>query len=129
MCRRDIMNPQFKRGIIELCVLSILVEKDSYGYDIISKLSEHIDVSENTIYPILRRLTHEDYFTTYLVESTEGAPRKYYQMTEKGFIYYLSLREEWDAFIGGVYHIINQGGKKNEEILRRFKERVSEKKF
>lgn len=123
------MNPQFKRGIIELCVLSILVEKDSYGYDIISKLSEHIDVSENTIYPILRRLTHEDYFTTYLVESTEGAPRKYYQMTEKGFIYYLSLREEWDAFIGGVYHIINQGGKKNEEILRRFKERVSEKKF
>lgn len=122
------MNPQFKRGIIELCVLSLLVEKDSYGYDIISKLSEHIDVSENTIYPILRRLTHEDYFTTYLVESNEGAPRKYYQMTEKGFIYYLSLREEWDAFIGGVYHIINQGGKKNDEIFRRFKERVNQTK-
>ncbi|MDY0295357.1 MAG: PadR family transcriptional regulator [Acholeplasmataceae bacterium] len=120
------MNPQFKRGIIELCVLSLLVEKDSYGYDIISKLSEHIDVSENTIYPILRRLTSETYFTTYLVESNEGAPRKYYQMTEKGFIYYLSLREEWDAFIGGVYHIINQGGKKNDEILRRFKERINQ---
>lgn len=121
------MNPQFKRGIIELCVLSLLVEKDSYGYDIISKLSEHIDVSENTIYPILRRLTSESYFTTYLVESNEGAPRKYYQMTEKGFIYYLSLREEWDAFIGGVYHIINQGGKKNDEIFRRFKERTNQK--
>lgn len=122
------MNAQFKRGIIELCVLSVLVEKDSYGYDIISKLSEHIDVSENTIYPILRRLTSESYFTTYLVESAEGAPRKYYQMTEKGFIYYLSLREEWDAFIGGVYHIINQGGKKNEDIFKRFKERVSQEK-
>jgi PadR family transcriptional regulator PadR len=122
------MNPQFKRGIIELCVLSLLVEQDSYGYDIISQLSEHIDVSENTIYPILRRLTSDDYFKTYLVESNEGAPRKYYQMTEKGFIYYLSLREEWDAFIGGVYHIINQGGKKNDEIFRRFKERINEEK-
>ncbi len=122
------MNPQFKRGIIELCVLSLLVEQDSYGYDIISQLSEHIDVSENTIYPILRRLTSDDYFKTYLVESNEGAPRKYYQMTEKGFIYYLSLREEWDAFIGGVYHIINQGGKKNDEIFRRFKERTNEEK-
>ncbi len=122
------MNPQFKRGIIELCVLSLLVEQDSYGYDIISQLSEHIDVSENTIYPILRRLTSDDYFKTYLVESNEGAPRKYYQMTEKGFIYYLSLREEWDAFIGGVYHIINQGGKKNDDIFRRFKERIKEEK-
>jgi PadR family transcriptional regulator PadR len=120
------MNAQFKRGIIELCVLSVLVEKDSYGYEIISKLSAYIDVSENTIYPILRRLTSEGYFKTYLVESLEGAPRKYYRMTEKGFIYYLSLREEWDTFIGGVYQIINQGGKKNEDIFKRFKERIDQ---
>ena len=119
------MNAQFKRGIIELCVLSNLVEEDNYGYEIISNLSQHIDVSENTIYPILRRLTNEDYFEAYLQESNEGAPRKYYKMTEKGFIYYLKLREEWDEFIGGVYHIINQGGKKNEEIFRRFKTRIN----
>jgi len=123
------MNAQFKRGIIELCVLSVLVEKDNYGYEIINQLSEHINVNENTIYPILRRLTTENYFQTYLEESNEGAPRKYYQMTEKGFIYYLKLREEWDEFIGGVYHVINQGGKKNEEIFRRFKERTSEEKL
>lgn len=128
MHRRDIMNAQFKRGIIELCVLSVLVEKDLYGYLIINQLSDFIDVNENTIYPILRRLTKEDYFETYLEESNEGAPRKYYKMTEKGFIYYLQLREEWDAFIGGVYQIINQGGKKNEEIFRRFKTRISETK-
>ena len=118
------MNAQFKKGIIELCVLSMLVEEDLYGYAIISQLSEYIDVSENSIYPILRRLTNEDYFVTYLKESNEGAPRKYYQMTQKGFIYYLNLREEWDAFIGGVYQIITKGGKKNEEIFRRFKERI-----
>ncbi|MBN2299624.1 MAG: PadR family transcriptional regulator [Acholeplasmataceae bacterium] len=121
------MNAQFKRGIIELCVLSVLVEKDMYGYLIINQLSDFIDVNENTIYPILRRLTKEDYFETYLEESNEGAPRKYYRMTEKGFIYYISLRDEWDAFIGGVYQIINQGGKKNEEIFRRFKTRIEKK--
>lgn len=118
------MNAQFKRGIVELCVLSILVERDSYGYDIINQLSEHIDVSENAIYPILRRLTKEAYFETYLKESNEGAPRKYYKMTESGFVYYIKLREQWDQFIGGVYHIINKGGKKYEEIFRRFKERT-----
>jgi len=119
------MNAQFKKGIIELCVMSLLAEADMYGYLIISKLAEFIDVGENTIYPIMRRLTQEGYFKTYLEPSQEGAPRKYYQMTEKGFIYYLSLREEWDSFIGGVYQIINQGGKKNEEIFRRFKERIA----
>jgi PadR family transcriptional regulator, regulatory protein PadR len=121
------MNAQFKRGIIELCVLSVLVEKDMYGYSIINDLSQFIDVNENTIYPILRRLTKEDYFKTYLEESNEGAPRKYYKMTDKGFIYYLQLREEWDSFIGGVYQVINKGGKKNEEIFRRFKKRINEK--
>lgn len=123
------MNAQFKRGIIELCVLSVLVEKDMYGYSIINDLSQFIDVNENTIYPILRRLTKEDYFKTYLEESNEGAPRKYYKMTDKGFIYYLQLREEWDSFIGGVYQVINKGGKKNEEIFRRFKKRINEKEF
>lgn len=118
------MNAQFKRGIIELCVLSTLADTDHYGYLIIQKLSEYIDVNDNTIYPILRRLTLEGYFDTYLEESPEGAPRKYYRMTQKGFDYYLRLREEWNAFIGGVYQIINQGGKKNEEIYRRFKGRT-----
>lgn len=118
------MNAQFKKGILELCVLSVLVENDLYGYSIINQLSDFIDVSDNSIYPILRRLTSEDYFHTYLVESSEGAPRKYYQMTKKGFEYYLALRDEWNAFIGGVYQIINQGGKKNDDIYRRFKERI-----
>jgi len=64
------MNAQFKRGIVELCVLSQLVQKDMYGYEIISDLARSIDVNENTIYPILRRLTAEGYFDTYLVESS-----------------------------------------------------------
>ena len=120
------MNAQFKRGIVELCVLSELVQKDMYGYSIISNISEHIDVNENTVYPILRRLTKEGYFTTYLKESNIGAARKYYKVTEKGFRYYLELRDQWDHFIGGVYAILNKGGKKNEEIFERFRSRIEE---
>ncbi len=118
------MNSQFKRGIVELCVLSELVQEDMYGYLIISNISEHLDVNENTVYPILRRLTKEGYFTTYLQESNIGAARKYYKITEKGFKHYLELRDSWDYFIGGVYQILNKGGKKNEEILKRFGKRV-----
>ena len=118
------MNAQFKRGIVELCVLSELVSEDMYGYMIISTISEYLDVNENTIYPILRRLTKEEYFTTYLKESNIGAARKYYKITDKGFKYYIELRDSWDSFIGGVYEILNKGGKKNEEILRRFEKRT-----
>lgn len=120
------MNAQFKRGIVELCVLSELVQEDMYGYSIINNISEHLDVNENTIYPILRRLTKDGFFTTYLKESNIGAARKYYRVTEKGFNYYLELRESWDQFIGGVYTILNKGGKKNEEILRKFRKRIEE---
>jgi len=119
------MNAQFKRGIVELCVLSELVAEDLYGYAIINNISNHLDVNENTIYPILRRLTKERYFTTYLKESNIGAARKYYKITNRGFEYYLTLRDSWDSFIGGVYEILNKGGKKNEEILRRFEKRIS----
>ncbi len=118
------MNSQFKRGIIELCVLKELIPEDMYGYLIINNLSEHLNVNENTIYPILRRLTNEGYFTTYLEESSSGAPRKYYRITKKGFDYYLQLRDEWDQFISGVYVILNKGGKKSGEILERFGSRV-----
>ncbi len=118
------MDAQFKRGILELCVMSMLAERDHYGYEIIRELSLVVDVSENTIYPILRRLTKEGRFTTYLKSSSSGAPRKYYTMTQKGFEHYVKQRETWDEFIGGVYHIIDRGGKKIEQIFKRFARRT-----
>jgi len=118
------MNSQFKKGIIELCVLKELLLEDKYGYSVIDSISKHINVNDNTIYPILRRLTQEGYFETYLVESNQGAARKYYKTTKKGFEYYFKLRDEWDQFIGGVYQILNKEGKNEDEIYRRFKERT-----
>jgi len=118
------MNSQFKRGIIELCVLSTLLENDLYGYTIINDISKYLDVNENTIYPILRRLTIDGYFTTYLQESNQGAPRKYYRLTEEGLNYYIRLRDEWDEFIGGVYQILNKGENKDERFFEKVRNRI-----
>ena len=79
------MNVQFKKGVLELCVLALLDKQDRYGYELVQLISEQIQISEGTIYPLLRKLTQEEYFTTYLQESTEGPPRKYYQLTKKHF--------------------------------------------
>ena len=68
------MNIQFKKGVLELCVLVVLCRRDYYGYNLVQTISEKIDISEGTIYPLLRRLTKEGLFTTYLKESEEGPP-------------------------------------------------------
>ena len=78
------MNIQFKKGVLELCVLALLAKKNRYGYELVNEISKKIKISEGTIYPLLRRLKKEGYVTTYLEESREGAPRKYYELTEKG---------------------------------------------
>ncbi len=89
------MNPQLKKGVLELCVLYILLQDDSYGYDIIDQLSANIDISEGTIYPMLRRFQKEKRVETYLRESSSGPPRKYYSITEEGRSYYHESVKEW----------------------------------
>lgn len=78
------MNIQFKKGVLELCALTLLAKKNRYGYELVNEISKNILISEGTIYPLLRRLKNDGYVTTYLEESREGAPRKYYQLTESG---------------------------------------------
>lgn len=100
------MNIQFKKGVLELCVLSILTRKDCYGYELVNEISKNIAISEGTIYPLLRRLMNDELFTTYLIESSEGPPRKYYKITEKGLQEQQALVKEWDSFLEGVNKII-----------------------
>jgi len=92
------MNPQFKKGVLELIVLECVRRKDMYGYELVEEVSEVIDVNEGTIYPLLKRLTNEHYFETYLRESTEGPPRKYYHLTAAGVLYLDLLACEWEEF-------------------------------
>ncbi|MDQ0230828.1 PadR family transcriptional regulator [Metabacillus malikii] len=103
------MNVQFKKGVLELCVLVLISKKDQYGYELAQNISKQIDVAEGTLYPLLRRLTKEDYFTTYLVESNEGPSRKYYTLTDKGREYMDSLVKEWREFKANVDELIGEG--------------------
>ena len=107
------MNIQFKKGVLELCVLSLLYHGEMYGYELTSKLSEAISISDGTIYPLLRRLKNEGYVTTYLSESNEGPPRKYYRLTQTGTDYKEQLITEWSALIVGVNKVI-EGRLENE---------------
>lgn len=103
------MNIQFKKGVLNLCVLVLLDKQDRYGYELVQKISSRIAISEGAVYPLLRRLTKEGYFTTYLQESSEGPPRKYYSLTELGRTYLQEQLEEWKSFTDGVNQLIDEG--------------------
>lgn len=100
------MNIQFKKGVLELCVLSLLHNRDFYGYELVEHISRDISISEGTIYPLLRKFRNEGYVDTYLQESQEGPPRKYYKLTTKGNEAYVAMEVEWQSFIEGVNNII-----------------------
>ena len=103
------MNIQFKKGVLELCVLSLLNKEDCYGYELMQKISTHIEVSEGSIYPLLRRLQKEGFLTTYLQESKEGPSRKYYKLTDLGSHHLGTLYDEWKQFTNGVNQLIKEG--------------------
>jgi len=100
------MNAQYKKGVLELCVLSLLRERDHYGYDISEFLSRHIDISDGTVYPILRKLRSEGLVTIYLVEESGGPPRKYYTLTELGKKEYEQEKDEWLIFAATVERLL-----------------------
>ncbi len=102
------MNTQFKKGVLELIVLLSLSKKDMYGYELILEVCKVVDVNDGTIYPLLKRLTNEGYFETYLVESTEGPPRKYYKMTVLGINRLEQLVTSWSEFSSAVNTFIEE---------------------
>lgn len=102
------MNIQYKKGVLELCVLARLCREDSYGYDVSDFISRKIDISDGTIYPILRKLKSDGLVTTYLSEESGGPPRKYYKLTDLGKKEYLLARQEWLEFAETVNQIIKE---------------------
>lgn len=100
------MNPQFKKGALELCVLSQLTSTDKYGYELTETISKEMVIATGTLYLILKRLKDEAYVDTYLVESGEGPARKYYRLTDKGRLYQTQLKQEWLSFIKKIDRLI-----------------------
>lgn len=99
------MNIQFKKGVLEYCVLSILAQKNCYGYELVQLISKYMEISEGTIYPLMRRLKADSLVTTYLEESSDGPPRKYYQLTEKGIEVKEENERQWIHFSESVNQI------------------------
>ncbi len=85
------MDIQVKKGLLEYCVLAELRKKESYGYQIIRDISACVEISESTLYPILRRLETEHFLETYNMEHNNRI-RKYYRITVSG-------RERLEHFI------------------------------
>ncbi len=100
------MNAQYKKGVIELCVLSLLKKRDCYGYEIAEFLTRHIDIADGTVYPILRKLKSDGLLTTYLQEESGGPPRKYYSLTQLGRETYGKDRDSYLAFARTIQKLL-----------------------
>lgn len=99
---------QMRKGVLELCTLAIIAEKDAYASDIIDKLkSSDLIVVEGTLYPLLTRLKNDGLLQYRWEESTSGPPRKYYQLTELGESSLIMLKGSWEELTTAVDKIIS----------------------
>lgn len=100
------MNAQFKKGVLELCVLTLLKKRDTYGYELAERISARIEIAVGTLYPLLRKLKSDGLCDTYISAESGGPPRKYYTMTEKGAKAEAALSREWLSFTESVRQIM-----------------------
>lgn len=102
------MNAQFKKGVLELCVLMLLDKQDFYGYELIHRITDKIEISKGSVYPVLRRILKQGYCTTYYKESSEGPSRKYYHLTNEGKAYLQEQKKEYKNFTQGVNSLMEE---------------------
>ena len=98
------MDAQLKRGLIDICVLAAIRAEDSYGYRIIKTVKPYIEISESTLYPVLRRLEEAEMLSVYSVEHN-GRLRKYYRITEAGKGRIEDFKEDWKAILA-IYRFV-----------------------
>lgn len=101
------MDAQLKRGLLEVCVLKAIDAEDSYGYKIIKDISPYIEISESTLYPILKRLEGSGCITVYSVEHNSRL-RKYYHITDVGKNKIKEFLEEWKSVMK-AYKFVEEG--------------------
>ena len=94
---------QMRKGVLELCILSIIAEKEAYPSDIIKKLKEsELIIVEGTLYPLLTRLKNAGLLSYNWKESKSGPPRKYYQITDDGQVFLKDLLGSWNNLVNAV---------------------------
>jgi len=106
------MDVQLKRGLLDVCVLAAIKNEDSYGYKIIKDLRPYVELSESTLYTILKRLETADMLTVRSVEH-DGRLRKYYHITSAGLERIEEFKEEWEKILA-IYQFVIKGDKRND---------------
>jgi PadR family transcriptional regulator PadR len=110
MINSENTKAQMRKGVLELCILSILSKGDAYPTEIIEKLKDtKLVVVEGTLYPLLTRLKNTGLLNYRWEESTSGPPRKYYKLTEIGEQYLRELQTSWTELVDAVNKTIEQG--------------------
>ncbi len=110
------VKSQMRKGTLEYCILLILKKEPAYSSDIIQNLQEaKLIVVEGTLYPLLTRLKNSGYLSYQWIESTQGPPRKYYQLTERGEEFLTELENSWEELNNTINHIKNKQKPKNDE--------------
>ncbi|GAF63364.1 transcriptional regulator [Bacillus sp. TS-2] len=106
------MSFQLGSSLLDACVLAVLVKEDTYGYSLTQQVREVMDISESTLYPVLRRLQKKEYLTTY-DQPFQGRNRRYYRITASGIEKYEELNKEWVEFKHKIDSVL-MGGKQSE---------------
>jgi PadR family transcriptional regulator, regulatory protein PadR len=102
------MNSQFKKGVIELIVLRLFTQYKLSTFEVLEQLRDPLEVNENTVYPVIRRLHAEGYLDVEKKELPVGAPRKYFYATNKGNQYVEELQKDWRMFVETVDHLLGE---------------------
>jgi PadR family transcriptional regulator, regulatory protein PadR len=104
-------SSQMLKGVLDMCLLAVISEEPSYGYEMVDKLERRgLElVSEGSIYPLLSRLQRAGLIEGYFVESTGGPPRKYYRIADTGRRQLRDWAGEWDRLSRGVTAVLNGG--------------------
>ena len=100
------MDGQLRRGLLDVCVLAAIKDEESYGYKIIKDLKPYIELSESTLYTILKRLETAEMLTVHSAEHN-GRLRKYYKITENGLKRIQEFKNEWQEMIA-IYQFITK---------------------
>ena len=101
------MDVQLKRGLLDVCVLAAITNEDSYGYKIIKDMKPYVELSESTLYTILKRLEAAAMLTVRTAEH-DGRLRKYYHITDAGHRRIEEFKSEWQEVIA-IYQFVTKG--------------------
>ena len=102
--QREDWLAQVRRGLLELCILTLIGHESTYGYEIVTRLSRtpQLAAGEGTVYPLLRRLRRDGLLSTRWKESDAGPPRQYYELTHPGRQHLEALSGDWVAIVDAV---------------------------